>query len=183
MLLMSLIKSTSVISQLFSLGHVSQFLCVVSALQMLSKDGGPPDSSDCFGKMEAGCYSELFTFDRVFSFCFKGRCTVRDKPWEIQEKMLFYHALRLFNARVHPLKGITLHKHTVHTCTHIHYMCSLLVGIEQIDLHTKTKRSGSGNPTPIPCDRTDLAIQPLPSRRGIIWLMALIIKALLLILH
>ena len=157
----------------------------VSSLQILSKDGGPPASSDCFGKSETGCNSELFTFDRVFSFCFKGRCTVRDKPWEIQEKILFHHAFRLFNAHVHPLKDITLNTHTVqhmHTHTHAHYMCSVLVGNDQIDLHTKTKRSGSGNPTPKPCKRTAPAIRPLPSGRGIIWLMALIITALLLIL-
>ncbi len=181
MLLMSLIKSTFVISLLFSPGHVSQFHCVVSSLQILSKDGGPPASSDCFWKRETGCNSELFMFDGVFSFRFKGRCTVRDKPWEIQEKILFHHAFRLFNAHVHPLKDIALHRHTVHTCTP--HMCSLLVGNDQIDLHTKTKRSGSGNPTPIPCNRTDLAIRPLPSGRGIIWLMALIITALLPILH
>ena len=116
------------------------------------------------GRGRLAATQKLFTFDRVFSFCFKGRCTVRDKPWEIQEKILFHHAFRLFNAHVHPLKdGINMV--CTHTCTHTHYMCSLLVRNDQIDLHTKTKRSGSGNPTPIPWNRTDLAIRPLPPRK------------------
>ena len=139
-------------------------LSVISSLQIPSKDRGAPANSDCFGK--TGWDSELFTFDRVFSFSLKGKCVVRDKSKEWGGKNYF----------------ITL---TVMTslwteCIHIHSVCSLLVDNEQIDLHTK--RSGSGNPTPLPCCRTDLAIWSHPSGRGIIWLMALIITALLQIL-
>lgn len=62
-------------------------------------------------------------------------------------------------------------------------ICSWLLCDNQIDLPTKTKRSRSSNPTPIPCNRTDLAIWPLSSGTGIIGLMALIITAVLLICH
>lgn len=121
MRLMSLIKSTSVITLLFlpPPGHLSQFLYVVSSPQILSKDGGPPASSDCFGKRETGCSSELFTFDKGFSFSFKGGCTVWNKLWESQgkkKKTLFHHTLHLFNTHVHPLKGIFM-SNPVHTCT------------------------------------------------------------------
>lgn len=101
----------------------------------------------------------------LFSCSFTGKGTIRENCGEIQER-----------------KKKTL------SMTHLWIkllvcICSLLLCDNQIDLHTKTKRSRSGNPTPMPCNRTDLAIWPLSSGTGIIGLMALIITALLLICH
>jgi len=142
------------------------FSVLSSLCNFYQKMGEPPASSDCFGMREPGCSSELYTFDRVFSLSLKGTCAVRYKAWESKK----YSFITLSVLLKH------LYGRNVHTC--IHYMCSWLVGNER-DSHSK--RSGSGNQTPIHRTRTDLAIWPLPSGRGTIWLMALIITALLLI--
>lgn len=112
--LMSLIKYSSIISLLFPPGHASQFLCFVSSLQILSKEDHLP-AAIALGRRRLAathCSSHLICF---FPFCFKGKCTVQDKPWEIQGKILFHHAFRPFKAQVHPLKNITLNRHIVHS--------------------------------------------------------------------
>lgn len=113
MLLMSLIKSSSVISLLFPPGHASQFLCFVCSLQILSKDGGPAAIALERGRLAATQgFSHLIGF---FHSASKADVRFETNRGKSRKKILFHHAFRPFKAHMHPLKNVTLNKHTVHT--------------------------------------------------------------------